>query len=35
MGHGDYLATTPLGVGVTVDVDRGSLTFNEPALQPE
>jgi muramoyltetrapeptide carboxypeptidase len=33
MGHGDYLATTPLGVEVTVDADKGSLTFNEPALQ--
>lgn len=33
MGHGDYLATTPLGVDVTIDADKGSLTFNEPALE--
>ena len=32
MGHGDYLATTPLGVTATLDADERSLTIEEPAL---
>ncbi|MGN6128749.1 MAG: hypothetical protein ACTHOK_00240, partial [Nocardioidaceae bacterium] len=33
-GHGDYLATLPLGVEVTLDADARTLTVNEPALLP-
>lgn len=32
MGHGDYLATTPLGVRVTLDADERKLTIDETAL---
>jgi muramoyltetrapeptide carboxypeptidase len=33
MGHGKYLATTPLGVTATLDADNRTLTIDEPALQ--
>jgi muramoyltetrapeptide carboxypeptidase len=33
MGHGKYLATTPLGVTATLDADNRNLTIDEPALQ--
>ena len=33
MGHGKYLATTPLGVAATLDADKRTLTIDEPALQ--
>jgi muramoyltetrapeptide carboxypeptidase len=33
MGHGKYLATTPLGVEVTLDADARRLTIDEPALE--
>jgi muramoyltetrapeptide carboxypeptidase len=32
MGHGDHIATTPLGVEVTIDADAQVLTIDEPAL---
>lgn len=32
MGHGDYLATTPLNVEVTLDADERTLTITEAAL---
>lgn len=34
LGHGDYLATLPLGVEVTLDADARTLTVNEAALLP-
>ncbi|HEY6933903.1 MAG TPA: LD-carboxypeptidase [Marmoricola sp.] len=34
LGHGDYLATLPLGVQVTLDADARSLTVDETALLP-
>jgi muramoyltetrapeptide carboxypeptidase len=34
LGHGKHLTTTPLGVRVTLDADRRSLTIDEPALVP-
>ncbi|MGH2751519.1 MAG: S66 peptidase family protein [Actinomycetota bacterium] len=33
MGHGKHLATTPLGVKVTLDADARKLTIDEPALE--
>jgi muramoyltetrapeptide carboxypeptidase len=33
MGHGKYLATTPLGVTATLDADNRTLTIDEPALE--
>jgi muramoyltetrapeptide carboxypeptidase len=32
LGHGDYLATIPLGVEVTLDADARTLTIDEAAL---
>jgi muramoyltetrapeptide carboxypeptidase len=32
LGHGDTIATLPLGVGATVDADARTLTIDEPAL---
>jgi muramoyltetrapeptide carboxypeptidase len=32
LGHGDSLATLPLGVGATLDADALTLTIDEPAL---
>jgi muramoyltetrapeptide carboxypeptidase len=32
LGHGSYLAATPLGVAVTLDADRRRVTVDEPAL---
>jgi muramoyltetrapeptide carboxypeptidase len=34
LGHGDYLATLPLGVEVTLDADARTVTVNEAALLP-
>jgi muramoyltetrapeptide carboxypeptidase len=34
MGHGKFLATTPLGVTATLDADNGTLTIEEAALRP-
>ena len=34
LGHGDTLATLPLGVEATVDADAKTLTIDEPALLP-
>ncbi|CAN5609909.1 LD-carboxypeptidase [soil metagenome] len=34
LGHGDYLATVPLGVNVTLDADERRLTIDEAALTP-
>ena len=34
LGHGDYLATLPLGVQVTLDADARTLTVDEAALLP-
>jgi len=33
LGHGDYLATIPLGVEATLDADNRTLTIDEPALE--
>jgi muramoyltetrapeptide carboxypeptidase len=33
LGHGDHLATIPLGVRVTIDADERKLTIDEPALE--
>ena len=33
LGHGDYLATLPLGVEVTLDADARTLTVDEAALR--
>jgi muramoyltetrapeptide carboxypeptidase len=33
LGHGDHLATIPLGVTVTLDADSRKLTIDEPALE--
>ncbi len=34
MGHGKYMAATPLGVEVTIDANERSLTIEESALAP-
>jgi len=34
LGHGEHLATIPLGVTATVDADARALTIDEPALEP-
>jgi muramoyltetrapeptide carboxypeptidase len=34
LGHGEHLATIPLGVTATVDADARTLTIDEPALEP-
>jgi muramoyltetrapeptide carboxypeptidase len=34
LGHGEHLATIPLGVTATVDADARTLTIEEPALEP-
>jgi muramoyltetrapeptide carboxypeptidase len=34
LGHGDYLATLPLGVQVTLDADARTLSVDEAALLP-
>jgi muramoyltetrapeptide carboxypeptidase len=33
LGHGDHLATIPLGVTATIDADARKLTIDEPALE--
>jgi muramoyltetrapeptide carboxypeptidase len=33
LGHGEHLATIPLGVTATVDADARALTIDEPALE--
>jgi muramoyltetrapeptide carboxypeptidase len=35
LGHGEHLATVPLGVTATIDADERKLTIDEPALEPE
>ena len=35
LGHGEHLATIPLGVTATVDADARTLTFDEAALATE
>ncbi len=34
LGHGEHLATIPLGVTATIDADERKLTIDEPALEP-
>jgi muramoyltetrapeptide carboxypeptidase len=34
LGHGEHLATIPLGVTATIDADDRKLTIDEPALEP-
>jgi muramoyltetrapeptide carboxypeptidase len=34
LGHGEHLATIPLGVTATIDADERKLTIGEPALEP-
>jgi muramoyltetrapeptide carboxypeptidase len=33
LGHGDHLATIPLGVTATIDADARRFTIDEPALE--
>ena len=33
LGHGEHLATIPLGVTATIDADDRKLTIDEPALE--
>jgi muramoyltetrapeptide carboxypeptidase LdcA involved in peptidoglycan recycling len=33
LGHGEHLATIPLGVTATIDGDERKLTIDEPALE--
>jgi muramoyltetrapeptide carboxypeptidase len=35
LGHGEHLATIPLGVTATVDADSRTLTIDEPALEQD
>jgi muramoyltetrapeptide carboxypeptidase len=34
LGHGEHLATIPLGVAATIHADERKLTIDEPALEP-